>query len=96
MVFVIIFLFVLLIVGSILVWYYTMHKVELTKIRECASKALEKRNNLCDTCDHCITICGKEAYDKYHTDDYCPLGNHSTTVEKCRRYEVKETRPSTK
>ena len=96
MVFVIIFLFVLLIVGSILVWYYTMHKVELTKIRECASKALEKRNNLCDTCDHCITICGKEAYDKYHTDDYCPLGNHSTTVEKCKRYEVKETRPSTK
>ena len=96
MVFVIIFLFVLLIVGSILVWYYTMHKLDLTKIRECASKAVEKRNNLCDTCDHCITICGKEAYDKYHTDDYCPLGNHSTTVEKCRRYEVKETRPSTK
>ena len=96
MVFVIIFLFVLLIVGSILVWYYTMHKLELTKIRECTSKAMEKRNNLCDTCDHCITICGKEAYDKYHTDDYCPLGNHSTTVEKCRRYEVKETRPSTK
>ena len=96
MVFVIIFLFVLLIVGSILVWYYTRHKLELTKIRECASKTLEKRNNLCDTCDHCITICGKEAYDKYHTDDYCPLGNHSTTVEKCRRYEVKETRPSTK
>ena len=73
-----------------------MHKLELTKIRECASKSLEKRNNLCDTCEHCITICGKEAYDKYHTDDYCPLGNHSTTVEKCRRYEVKETRPSTK
>ena len=96
MVFVIIFLFVLLIVGSILVWYYTMHKLELTKIRECASKAMEKRNNLCDTCEHCITICGKDAYDKYHTDDYCPLGNHSTTVEKCRRYEVKETRPSTK
>ena len=95
MVFVLIFLFVLLIV-SILVWYYTMHKLELTKIRECASKALEKRNNLCDTCEHCITICGKEAYDKYHTDDYCPLRNHSTTVEKCRRYEVKETRPSTK
>ena len=96
MVFVIIFLFVLLIVGSILVWYYTRHKLELTKIRECTSKAVEKRNNLCDTCDHCITICGKEAYDKYHTYDYCPLGNHSTTVEKCRRYEGKETRPSTK
>ena len=95
MVFVIIFLFVLLIVGSI-VWYYTRHKLDLIKIRECTSKALEKRNNLCDTCEHCITICGKEAYDKYHTDDYCPLRNHSTTVEKCRRYEVKETRPSTK
>ena len=96
MVFVIIFLFVLLIVGSILVWYYTMHKLELTKIRECASKAMEKRNNLCDTCEHCITICGKGAYNKYRTDYDCPLGNHDTTVEKCRRYEVKETRPSTK
>ena len=95
MVFVIIFLFVLLSVISI-VWYYTAHKLDLTKIRECASKALEKRNNLCDTCEHCITICGKEAFNKYHTDDYCPLGNHDTTVEKCRRYEVKETRPSTK
>ena len=96
MVFVIIFLFVLLIVGSILVWYYTMHKCDLTKIRECTSKALEKRNNLCDTCDHCIIICGKGAYNKYHTDYGCPLGNHDTTVEKCRRYKVKETRPSTK
>ena len=95
MVFVIIFLFVLLIV-SILVWYYTTHKLVLTKIRECASKAGEKRNNLCDTCDHCITICGKEAYNKYHTDDYCPLGNHNTTVKQCKIYEVKETRPSTK
>ena len=96
MVFVIIFLFVLLIVGSILVWYYTMHKFELTKIRECTSKALEKRNNLCDTCDHCIIICGKDAYNKYRTDRCCPLGNHDTTVEQCKIYEVKETRPSTK
>ena len=96
MVFVIIFLFVLSIIVSILVWYYTMHKLELTKIRECASKAFEKRNNLCDTCDHCITICGKEAYNKYHTDDYCPLGNHNTTVIQCKRYKVKETHPSTK
>ena len=96
MVFVIIFLLVLLIVVSILVWYYTMHKLELTKIRECASKALEKRNNLCDTCEHCIIICGKEAYNKYHTDDYCPLGNHYTTVKQCKIYEVKETHPSTK
>ena len=96
MVFVIIFLFVLSIIVSILVWYCTTHKLELTNIRDCVSKAGEKRNNLCDTCDHCITICGKEAYNKYHTDDYCPLGNHDTTVEKCKRYEVKETRPSTK
>ena len=96
MVSVIIFLFVLLIVGSILVWYYTMHKFDLTKIRECASKALEKRNNLCDTCEHCITICGKGVYDKYRTDRCCPLGNHDTTVEQCKIYEVKETRPSTK
>ena len=96
MVFVIIFLFVLLIVGSILVWYYTVHKLELTKIRDSVSKAREKRNNLCDTCDHCITICGKDAYDKYHTDYYCPLGNHNTTVEQCKIYEVKETCPSTK
>ena len=95
MVFVIIFLFVLLIVISI-VWYCTTHKWQLTKIRDGVSKAGEKRNNLCDTCEHCITICGKEAYNKYHTDDYCPLGNHDTTVEKCKRYEVKETRPSTK
>ena len=95
MVFVIIFLFVLLSVISI-VLYYTTHKLDLTKIRECALKALEKRNNLCNTCDHCITICGKEAYNKYHTDDYCPLGNHDTTVEQCKIYEVKETRPSTK
>ena len=96
MVFVIIFPFVLLIVISILVWYYTTHKLELTNIRECVSKAGEKRNNLCDTCEHCITICGKDAYDKYHTDYYCPLGNHNTTVKKCKLYEVKETRPSTK
>ena len=95
MVFVIIFLFVLLIVGSI-VWYYTRHKLDLIKIRECTSKALEKRNNLCDTCEHCIIICGKDTYNKYRTDYDCPLGNHDTTVEKCRRYEVKETRPSTK
>ena len=95
MVFVIIFLFVLLSVISI-VWYYTTHKFDLTKIRDCVLKAGVKRNNLCDTCEHCITICGKEAYNKYHTDDYCPLGNHDTTVEKCKRYEVKETRPSTK
>ena len=95
MVFVIIFLFVLLIV-SILVWYYTTHKLVLTKIRECASKAGEKRNNLCDTCEHCITICGKEAYNKYRTDYDCPLGNHNTTVIQCKRYKVKETHPSTK
>lgn len=96
MVFVIIFLFVLLIVGSILVWYYTTHKLELTNIIDSVSKAGEKRNNLCDTCEHCIIICGKEAYNKYRTDYDCPLGNHDTTVEKCKRYEVKETRPSTK
>lgn len=95
MVFVIIFLFVLLIV-SILVWYYTTHKLELTNIRDCVSKAGGKRNNLCDTCEHCITICGKGAYNKYRTDYECPLRNHDTTVEKCKRYEVKETRPSTK
>ena len=95
MVFVIIFLFVLLSVISI-VWYYTTHKLELTKIRECASKAMEKRNNLCDTCEHCITICGKDAYTKYITDYDCPLRYHNTTVKQCKRYEVKETRPSTK
>ena len=95
MVFVIIFLFVLLIV-SILVWYYTTHKFDLTKIREFVSKAGEKRNNLCDTCDHCIIICGRDAYNKYRTDHCCPLGNHDTTVEQCKIYEVKETRPSTK
>ena len=95
MVFVIIFLFVLSIVVSI-VWYYTTHKLELTKIIDSVSKAGEKRNNLCDTCDHCIIICGKDAYNKYRTDRCCPLGNHDTTVEQCKIYEVKETRPSTK
>ena len=95
MVFVIIFLFILSIVGSI-VWYYTTHKLELTKIIDSVSKAGEKRNNLCDTCDHCIIICGKDAYNKYRTDRCCPLGNHDTTVEQCKIYEVKETRPSTK
>ena len=95
MVFVIIFLFVLLSVIYI-VWYYTTHKLQLIKIIDSVSKAGEKRNNLCDTCEHCITICGKDAYDKYHTDYYCPLGNHNTTVKQCKIYEVKETRPSTK
>ena len=95
MVFVIIFLFVLLSVISI-VWYCTTHKLDLTKIIDSVSKAGEKRNNLCDTCDHCIIICGNDAYNKYRTDRCCPLGNHDTTVEQCKIYEVKETRPSTK